>query len=148
VPKNVAERELAVLQRALGWQPEQLRNRGLRSNEGPGNVLQVVLQFEHITEVLTAFGDKGISAETVAQSVVREVQSYLAQNAPVGEHLADQLMIPMALAGLQGQASHYWASTWSEHARTNAQVIERFLPVRFATEPLEGGVRVELQDVA
>ncbi|TXT38558.1 MAG: RNA 3'-terminal phosphate cyclase [Comamonadaceae bacterium] len=148
VPRNVAERELAVLQRALGWQPEQLRNRGLRSNEGPGNVLQVVLQFEHITEVLTAFGDKGISAEAVAQGLVREVQSYLAQQAPVGEHLADQLMIPMALAGLQGKTSHYWASAWSEHARTNAQVIERFLSVRFVTEPLEGGVRVELRSVA
>jgi len=142
IPKNVAERELAVLQRALGWAPEQLHNRGLRSNEGPGNVLQVLLQFEHITEVLTAFGDKGVSAETVAQSLVREVQNYLAQNAPVGEHLADQLMIPIALACQQGKGGQYWASTWSEHARTNADVIAQFLPARFATQAQEGGVLV------
>lgn len=66
----------------------------------------MVLQFEHITDVLTALGEKGVSAETVAKDVVREVRSYLAQNAPVGEHLADQLMISMALAGLQGRAAN------------------------------------------
>ena len=42
-------------------------------------MLQVLLQFEHITEVLTAFGDNGVSAEAVAQTMVREVQSHLAQ---------------------------------------------------------------------
>lgn len=142
IPKSVAERELGVLQRALGWQPDQLRNRGLRSNEGPGNALQVVLQFEHIAEVLTAFGDKGVSAEEVARQVLREVQAYLAHNAPVGEHLADQLMLPLALAGQQGNLGQYWATTWSEHARTNARVIEQFLPVRFTTQALDGGVLV------
>ena len=43
LPKTVAERELAVLKEGLGLQEEQLRNRGLRANEGPGNALLVVL---------------------------------------------------------------------------------------------------------
>jgi RNA 3'-terminal phosphate cyclase (ATP) len=145
IPKGVAGRELDVLGRALGWTADQLRDRALRSNEGPGNALQVILQFEHITEVLTAFGEKSVSAEAVARTVLRETQAYLAHHAPVGEHLADQLMIPMALAALQGKVGQYWATTMSEHTRTNAKVIEQFLPLRFVMEPLDGGVLVQIQ---
>lgn len=144
IPRGVASRELEVLGRALGWAEDQLRDRALRANEGPGNALQVVLQFEHITEVLTAFGEKSVRAEEVARTVLRETQAYLAHKAPVGEHLADQLMIPMALAALQGKTSRYWATTLSEHTRTNAKVIEQFLPVRFVMEPKDGGVLVQV----
>lgn len=145
IPKGVASRELDVLGHALGWAETQLRDRGLRSNEGPGNALQVILQFEHITEVLTAFGEKSVSAEAVARKVLREVQAYLAHRAPVGENLADQLMIPVALAALQAKPGQYWATSLSEHTRTNARVIAQFLPLQFVMEPLEGGglVRVE-----
>ena len=143
IPKNVSECELGVLQRALGWQDDQLRDRGLRGNEGPGNVLQVVLQFEHVTEVLTAFGDKAISAEQVARKVLVETRKYLTHGAPVGEHLADQLMIPLALAAVQGKPGRYWATTESEHARTNARIIERFLPVKFQVTPHDGGCLVQ-----
>src|SRR5206468_2379795 len=118
----------------------QLRNRALRSNEGPGNALLVVLQYEHITAVFSSYGDKGVSAEQVARQVLQEVRAYQAQQAPVGPHLADQLMIPLALAGMQGQKGQYWATELSNHAHTNAGVIEQFLPVQFKTQPLEGGV--------
>jgi RNA 3'-terminal phosphate cyclase len=50
----------------------------------------------------------------------------------------------MALAGLRGLQSQFLATTWSEHARTNAQVIAQFLPVRFDTQSVEGGVLVRL----
>jgi RNA 3'-terminal phosphate cyclase (ATP) len=86
-----------------------------------------------------------VSAEEVARKVLREVQAYLAHRAPVGEHLADQLLIPMALAALQGKTSQIWATCLSEHARTNARVIEQFLPLRFVMEPLDGGVLVQIE---
>ncbi len=142
LPKGVAERELAVLKAALGLTDNQLRNRGLRSNEGPGNALMVVLRYQHMTEVLTSYGDKNVSAEQVARNVLQQVRSYQASQAPVGEHLADQLMIPLALAGVHGRAGQYWATELTEHARTNAAVIEKFLPVRFVTTPHELGVLV------
>jgi RNA 3'-terminal phosphate cyclase len=40
----------------------------------------------------------------------------------VGEHLADPLMIPLALAG-----STFATATLSRHAETNLEVIRRFL---------------------
>ena len=146
IPKGVAERELAVLKKALGWADEQLLNRSLRANEGPGNVLLAVLEYENITEVFASYGDKGVSAELVAQRLVKEVRAYLTHSAPVGPHLADQLMIPLALAALQGRRGQYVATELTQHALTNAQVIEQFLPVRFVMTPLgPQGVRVSVE---
>jgi RNA 3'-terminal phosphate cyclase (ATP) len=45
----------------------------------------------------------------------------------VAEYLGDQLMLPLALAGGGG----FTVDEVSMHARTNAEVIETFLPVRF-----------------
>jgi RNA 3'-terminal phosphate cyclase (ATP) len=144
IPKGVAERELAALQSGLGWRDDQLRNRALRANEGPGNALLVVLKYEHITEVFASYGERGVSAEQVAHKLLREVRAYQAHAAPVGPHLADQLMIPMALAALQsgkGQGGgQYWATELTEHTLTNAQVIEKFLPLKFAMRELQDGV--------
>jgi RNA 3'-terminal phosphate cyclase (ATP) len=144
LPRGVAERELAVLQKALNFSDEQLRNRALRTNEGPGNALLVVLRYEQITEVFASYGNKGVSAEQVAQSLLQEVKAYQAHTAPVGPHLADQLMIPMALAAMQGHKSQYFATELTDHTRTNAQVIEKFLPVAFVMTERDGGVLVSV----
>lgn len=142
IPRDVAERELQTLRRALGWDESQLLNRGLRSNEGPGNALQAILQYENITEVFTSLGQKGISAEKVALRLADAVRAYQAHGAPVGEHLADQLLIPMALAHWQGQeGGEWWATQLTEHTRTNARIIEQFLPIRFDFQPWKGGIR-------
>ncbi|MEO8024688.1 RNA 3'-terminal phosphate cyclase [Polaromonas sp.] len=144
LPRGVAERELDVLRKGLGWEDSQLRNRALRSNEGPGNALLVVLRHEAITEVFAAYGEKSLSAEQVARHVLAEVKAYMSHQAPVGPHLADQLMIPLALARMQGRQGRYWTTELTEHSRTNARIIETFLPVKFSCEPLEGGTVVSL----
>ena len=50
-------------------------------------------------EVFTGFGEKGVSAETVAKGAVDRARIYLASNAAVGPYLTDQLLLPMTLAG-------------------------------------------------
>jgi len=129
VPASIAEREWQALRHELGWRPEQRVDRALPASTGPGNVLSACLEFEHVTEVLTGFGERGVSAERVAGRLAREVRRYLAASAPVGEHLADQLMIPLALLA----GGRYRTLTPTLHARTNAEVIDLFLPgaVRF-----------------
>jgi RNA 3'-terminal phosphate cyclase (ATP) len=146
VPQSVAQRELETIGKLLDWNEAQLHNRALRQNEGPGNALQVVLQYAHITEVFTAFGERGKSAEQVGRDVAAQVQEYQNSSAPAGEYLSDQLMLPLALAGLHNGSGAYIATQISEHTRTNAAVIEAFLPVRFVFEALTAGagVRVSL----
>ena len=56
---------------------------------------------------------------------------------PVGEHLADQLLIPMALAARPeagGHGSRMVTTEPSLHARTNAEIIARFMDVAFEFE--------------
>ncbi|MCC2963640.1 RNA 3'-terminal phosphate cyclase [Massilia sp. IC2-278] len=130
VPSNVGSRQLAQVGAALGWEGRQLRLRGLPAEQGPGNALLLTLAYERHTEVFAAFGARGITAEAVADVALAEAQAYIASGAAVGEHLADQLMLPLALAG----SGRFTLSTVSGHAATNAAVIERFLPVTVGFE--------------
>jgi RNA 3'-terminal phosphate cyclase (ATP) len=101
----------------------------IRDSAGPGNAVVVTLRYEHVTEVCTGFGQRGVPAEAVAEGVAREVQRYLASDAPVGEHLADQVLLPLALAAAQGRAGSYRTLDLTEHSRTHIAVLKKFLPV-------------------
>ena len=136
LPSAVAVRELAALARALGWSGEQLRTPAVRQNEGPGNALLATIAYAHVSEVVTVFGEKGVSAEQVAGALVKEVKAYQASEGALGQHLADQWMLPLALAVVErGGAASFTCTELTEHATTNIGVIERFLPVRFDVVP-------------
>jgi RNA 3'-terminal phosphate cyclase (ATP) len=127
IPSRVAQRELECVGKAMNWSEEQLLARRLPDEQGPGNALMLTLAYEHTTEVFTAFGEKSVSAENVAREAVQRARQYLCSKAAVSEYLGDQLMLPLALAGGGG----FTVDEVSMHARTNAGVIELFLPVRF-----------------
>jgi RNA 3'-terminal phosphate cyclase (ATP) len=127
IPARVAQRELECVGKAMNWGEEQLLARRLPDEQGPGNALMLTLEYEHTTEVFTAFGEKSVSAENVARHVVQRARQFLTTRAAVAEYLGDQLMLPLALAGGGG----FTVDEVSMHARTNAEVIELFLPVRF-----------------
>ena len=132
VPAHVAERELATVGRIMSWADEKLFIRGIDNARGPGNIVLLTLKHEHVTEVFAGFGEKGISSEAVASRVADEARCSLASDAAVGEHLADQLMIPFALTG----GGSFTAVSASEHARTNAEVIQKFLAVEISIAPV------------
>lgn len=139
IPGAVCQRELECVGTGMGWGEEQLLMRGLPAEQGPGNALLITLEYEHVTEVVVSFGEKAVRSEIVAKHAVNEARRYIASGAAVGEHLADQLMLPMALAG----GGSFTAESVSQHALTNAEVISSFLPVEFsfAQETLPSGVR-------
>lgn len=141
IPRQVASRELQLVGEAMGWAGERLRTPPLRQNEGPGNALMLTLQYGQHAEVFTQFGEKNLSSEEVARRLVREVRRFQRSDGAVGEYLADQLAIPLALAG----AGSYTASEISLHASTNFALIERFLPVAFELTPGPGATRVSLR---
>jgi RNA 3'-terminal phosphate cyclase (ATP) len=126
---RIAERELAAIARALGWDRSAMRSTALDDAHGPGNVVTITLASEHVTEVVTGFGERGVSAEAVGERVAKEAARYLASDAPVGEHLADQLLLPMALAG----GGSICTLEPSSHTSTQAALIALFLPVNVRT---------------
>jgi RNA 3'-terminal phosphate cyclase (ATP) len=149
VPRVVAARELATIGQLLGWAGDQLRTPGMRQNEGPGNALLATLSHAQVAEVFTSFGAKGVSAERVAQLLAREVKAYLASDAALGPYLADQWMLPLALAvRAQRGAASFSCSELTEHATTNIVVIEKFLPVRFDVQSNPAGARVRVSALA
>ena len=145
LPSAVAVRELAALASALGWSGEQLRTPAVRQNEGPGNALMATLAYAYVSEVVTGFGEKGVSAEQVAGALVKEVRSHQASEGALGQHLADQWMLPLALAVVaRGGAASFTCTEMTEHATTNIGVIEKFLPVSFNVEATGACSRVRV----
>lgn len=132
LPRGVADRELEALAELTGWDATQLRLLPSRQNEGPGNALMMTLVHEHLTEVFVALGERGLSSEDVARTVFAEMREYLAAAGAAGQHLADQLALPLALAVAgSGRSASYTCTALTEHCRTHFAVIERFLDVRF-----------------
>lgn len=142
--KDIARREVFAVADALGL-PKALGHPRTGAcvidevtSPGPGNALHVVVESADGTEVFQGIGERGRRAEDVAAEVIDEVQAFLAHDVPVGPHLADQLLIPMALAAVAGRgASRLRTLAPTLHTTTNAGLIERFLPVRFAFEPVQ-----------
>jgi RNA 3'-terminal phosphate cyclase (ATP) len=83
----------------------------------------VEIESENVTEVFTSFGERGVRAETVAETVALETLEYLEAGVPVGAHLADQLLLPFALAG----GGSYRTLPPTLHTRTQVEVLRAFL---------------------
>jgi RNA 3'-terminal phosphate cyclase (ATP) len=129
---SIAERECKVLLGALRWRETDAEVVELPAREGPGNVTLVTISHEQVTEVVSSFGERGVSAERVARAAAKQVRRYLSTDVAVGEHLADQLLLPMAMAGGGSMST----LSPSRHTLTNMAVIEAFLAVRFTLEKL------------
>jgi RNA 3'-terminal phosphate cyclase (ATP) len=143
VPSHVAKRELELVRQLMSIPDDQCFIRGLSSDQGPGNALLITLGHEHATEVACAFGEKGTSAESVAKQAVGAARRYTASGGAVGEYLADQLLLPIALCG-QGAMK---VTTLSRHALTNAEVVQKFLPLDIhTTTEADGSALIQCQD--
>lgn len=126
IPSHVAQRERNVLCERLGIAPEAVRILE-NCSPGPGNAIAVVLSHAGGGDVVTTLGERGVPAEEIAHRAADAFEELRAAEVPVGPHLADQLLLPMALAG----GGVFSTSEPTLHTTTNAEVIGRFLPVRF-----------------
>ncbi|HUU98994.1 MAG TPA: RNA 3'-terminal phosphate cyclase [Phycisphaerae bacterium] len=130
LPRHIAERELAVIQRKMDWDAGCLQVEEVSHAPGPGNIVTIELESEHVTEVFTGFGQRGVRAEAVADQAVRAAKRYLAADVPVGAYLADQLLLPLALAG----GGSFRTLELTSHARTHIDVLAHFTDIPVSTE--------------
>lgn len=127
LPVKVAHRELEAFRGRVEWPMECAEVCQWSEAPGPGNVVMAELQYEHVGALFTAFGQRGMPAERVGRYCAGQVREYFKDAVPVGEYLADQLLLPMAL----GQGGCFLTRALSEHTRTNLEVIRQLLGVRF-----------------
>ena len=130
IDRHVGERELKSVQTRMGWKHDEMNLHTVQDSAGPGNVLLVRITSEHANAVFVGFGEKGRRAETVAHAAVEQARAYLAADVPVCEHLADQLLLPMAFAG----GGSFRTTKPSRHTLTHAEIIERFMDCSFSFE--------------
>jgi RNA 3'-terminal phosphate cyclase (ATP) len=136
LPVSIAEREVATALRTLDWEKTCGEVRVLDDAFGPGNVVTVEVEAEHVTEVFTGFGEKGVRAENVARAAAGEARAWLEAQVPVGPHLADQLLLPLALGG----GGRFRTMPPTLHTTTHAEVLALFLPVSVETREISRNV--------
>ncbi|MEN9358473.1 MAG: hypothetical protein RL095_8 [Verrucomicrobiota bacterium] len=124
LPQDIPARMFREVKKQLGWTDPDCEVVAIPEDQGPGLILQLFLDFAGHSEVFSVCAQRGKSSEQLARQVIDEVKTFLAASAPVGEHLADQLLLPLALAG-QGR---FRCSTLSSHFTTNIDTIGLFLP--------------------
>jgi RNA 3'-terminal phosphate cyclase (ATP) len=123
LPLSIAAREVKLVARLLSLSEESLTIEEISNAPGQGNIISIEIEMESHTEVFTGFGEVAVRAEAVATRVAQEARSYLASGVPIGKHLADQLLVPMALAG----AGTFRTGALSRHTTTNIDVIRQFV---------------------
>ncbi|MGD2108137.1 MAG: RNA 3'-terminal phosphate cyclase [Phycisphaerae bacterium] len=124
LPRHIADRELKVIDSKLELPADCLTIEEIDTSPGPGNVVLIEVESTRLTEVFASFGQRRVKAETVAGQAVKQVEAYMAAGVPVSEHLADQLLLPFAIA----ERGSYKTTDLSMHALTNINVIRQFLP--------------------
>jgi RNA 3'-phosphate cyclase len=136
------EAEIAKRQKlqALRRLNERLREAKIRDvvliAASPGTFLVLLAEFEPAQACFSALGEKGKRAERVADEAVDALEDHLSREGAVEPHLADQILLPLALA--EGD-SRFTTTAVTGHLLTNAQVIEAFVPVKITIEGQEGG---------
>jgi len=129
LPRHIADREVETARKHLGWEKKCTRILEVPS-AGPGNYIAVRIQCEQVTELFAAFGQLKVPAEKVATEAARQADQWLRADVPVGPHLADQLLLYLALAG----HGAFRTLQPTLHTQTNLQVIRLFLDRNFRIE--------------
>ncbi|MFN0057742.1 MAG: RNA 3'-terminal phosphate cyclase [Planctomycetota bacterium] len=140
LPRHIAERELKCIGKRYNWTAEALEVREIERGLGPGNVLLIEHECEHVTEIFTGFGEVQHTAERVASDAMDRYEHYLRGNGAAGEHLTDQLMLPIAVAG----HGRFTSTGITPHAATHAELIQQFLKLKVAMERRERDTLVEI----
>lgn len=119
---SIAERAIAATQKTF---PHAVIHR-THLKGGPGQGICCLLRgaFSQTKEMFSGFGEMGVTAEAMAKRVASQAKQYLASQAAVSHHLADQLLLPMALH----QGGEFTTLKPDDHFLTNRDTIQTFLP--------------------
>lgn len=127
---------LSIAQRQLRHAVDRLCRQGMKRviahavvEERPaasaGTMLGLAVEFESGVMFFYSLGARGKSAEQVADEAVAQLLAYLrAGDQPVDPHLADQLILPLAIGRI---TARFGTTCVTEHLRTNAAIVENFL---------------------
>ena len=92
-----------------------------------GTFLALIAEFEFGQACYCTLGALGKRAESVADEVADDMETFMQTDGAIDRYLADQLLLPLAFAGGK---STLRTERITQHLRTNAWVIEQFTAAR------------------
>jgi len=125
IDENIGQKEMRIVEEKLGWSKENCISQMVDSPR-PGNVVMLIDENENTTELFTGFGKKHYPLKKITIDALKEYTDYIQCDVPVYKYLADQLIIPMALAG----NGSFITSEPSLHTLTNIEVVKKFLGIK------------------
>lgn len=136
LPESIARRQADRL-------VQRLRPCGIEPNceivqqpgRGRGTALTVLAQCEHSSLCCSTLGAPGRPAEKVADQAADELLAMLATDGAIDPYLADQLLLPLALAP---GSSCLRTTGISDHLLTNAWLIGHFLSAAIDIDGVPG----------
>ncbi len=127
LPGNIAERQARrAVERLAGRSPALSMATARLPSPVKGTMLLLVAEFENSQGCFCSLGAPGKPAERVADQAVDQLIEFLASDGAIDPFLADQLILPLALAG---GTSELRTSKITGHVLTNAEIVRKFLPV-------------------
>ncbi|HEY0254606.1 MAG TPA: RNA 3'-terminal phosphate cyclase [Kofleriaceae bacterium] len=136
--RSIGERELTALSTRLNWERGAVS--ACDTSDSPGNFVEAKISFANVTELSTAIGERGRTAERVAHECADEMRRYLRATAPVGEYLLDQLLVPLALSA----GGELRAIRWTPHAEAQRELLRTWFDRDLEIVRGDDGVRVTI----
>ena len=136
IHSSVAEREQRKVASEFNLDRSEVWMRHVELTACPGNAVLVRAAGRGGSPgTLTAsYGDHGKRAERVASEAIWPMKRYLESPANIDEFLADQLLVPLALAG----GGSFTTTALTPHFYSQVEVISQFLPdIEIQTERLD-----------
>lgn len=134
LPDHIVEREAEEVRSRLDVEETDVTLIRESDAPGPGNAVVIEMESAAATEVVSSIGRQGRKAESVARDAASQAKRYLGAGVPIGLHLADQLVVPFALAG----GGAFRTLPLSAHTLTAIETARLFLPTRI--EVSESGI--------
>jgi RNA 3'-terminal phosphate cyclase (ATP) len=132
IPQRMVNRARTLLEdRGLSTDISPVRVTG----PGPGAGIFLAGQYDHSTAGFAAIGKRGKPSEQVAEEACENLRKHHETGAAVDRHLADQLLLPAALAG--GRSTYRTAEV-TTHLFTQGHILEKFIPVDISVDPDRG----------
>lgn len=135
LPDHIIERQRRQVLKRLERYPVSGIEISRMAAYSPGTVLLLLAEFEYGQCCFFGLGERGKPAERVADEAVDALEDFIDTEAVIDHFLADQLLLPIALAD---NASRFTASKVSRHLLTNAEVIRLFQPVEIEIQEQSG----------
>lgn len=125
--KEVAERMIKSFESSFVFEKERMTEKKYFEALSQGGFINAHVHFENSVISQTCLVEKGKKSEEIGKECAEILKKEIKSSSTADIHIADQLMIYMGLSS----GGYLKVSEVTDHMKTNASVIERFLDVKF-----------------